>query len=359
MQQANMLHEFEQRRQVIYREVAELRKNRDRVNQELACLTEEFNSNNSQLEDAIARVKALHTRFAVIEKKLKEVRTKTSLLYKKRSERGDEAASLQKEIERAEAELGLLGQNKEELGRRIVSLESGLKENSDALETAVRERQGVSARVHECTLKREALSSEIARCLSAGVSEKDRIDTELNDITLLLMNHIMERDSLKNVLVESASALVALRERVSALDERRRVLDEAKILESRRGDLKSSISELMNENELLKRKIEEQQGLRASRQKKLDSVIRENTEREKSVAGLEDKVGVYDKLLLHIQNGQKRLAELLLSKEQVSRHIEDLMAENTRLDGEVRLLEGKIKAMMHLAGSENLENADV
>jgi hypothetical protein len=124
-------------------------------------------------------------------------------------------------------------------------------------------------------------------------------------------------------------------------------------------NLDSSISELRKDNELLDRKVEEQQGLRSSRQKKLDSLISENAEKEKSVAGLEDKVGVYDKLLLHTQDGQKGLAELLLSKERVSKHIEDLMAENTRLDGEVRLLEGKIKAMMHLAGSENLEDADV
>lgn len=351
MQQANMLHEFEQRRQAVYREVAELRKNRDRVNQELAGLTEEFNSSSSQLEDATARVKALHTRFAVVEKKLKEVRTKTSLLRKKRSERGDEAAWLQREIERAEAALGLLGQNKEELGQRIVSLESGLKENSDALETAVRERQGISARVHECTLKREELSSEIARCLSTGVSEQDRIQTELNDITLLLMNRITERDSLKIALAEHSSAMTALRVRVSALDERRRALEEAKVLENRRADLKSSISELMNENELLKRKIEEQQGLLASREKKLNGLVGGNAQKEKSLADLEDKVGAYDNLVSYVQDSEGRLAALLLSKEQVSKDIDDLLAENSRLDSEIRLLEAKIKAMMDLAGS--------
>jgi chromosome segregation ATPase len=351
-----MLNEFEQRRQVVCREVADLRRNRGRLNQELACLTEEFNNNNLQLEGARVRVKTLNTRFAVIEKKLKEVRTQTCLLHKKRSEGGDEVASLQKEIECTEAELRLLGQRKVELGQRILTLASSLQENLEALETSSRKKRDILTRIDECKLKREALSSEIASSLAADVSEKDRIDTELNDITLLLMNHITERDSLKNVLVENASALALLRERVSALDERRRVLDEAKTLESKRVDLKSSISELRKENELLERKIEEQKGLRASREKKLSGVVSENAEREKAIADLQDKVGVFDDLISHIQDSEARLAELMLSKEQNSNYIVELLAENTRLDSEVRLLEGKIKAMVDLAGSENLGN---
>jgi len=355
---ANLLHEFEQRKQAAYREVAELRQTRDRVKQELACLTEEFNSNNSQLEDTRARVKALNTRFAVIEKKLKEVTTETSRLRKRRSESGDEAASLQEEIERTNAELRLLGQRKEELGQSVLTLESGLQENLYAIETASREKQDILIEFNECKLKKETLSSEIARSLSASVSEKDLIETELNDIVLLLMNHIRERDSLKNVLVENASALAALRERVPALEERRMALEEAKTLVSRRADVNSSISELRKEIQLLGLKIEEQQGLRASREKKLEGLLSANAEKEKSISDLKDKIGVYDELISYIQGGQKRLAELLLSKEQDSKYIEDLMAENARLDGECRLLEGKIKAMIHLAGAENVDNTD-
>ena len=50
-QQADMLHEFEQRRQAVFREVAELRRNRERINQELARLSEEFNGKDVRLEE--------------------------------------------------------------------------------------------------------------------------------------------------------------------------------------------------------------------------------------------------------------------------------------------------------------------
>ena len=228
-QQADMLHEFEQRRQAVFQEVAELRRNRERINQELARLSEEFNGKDVRLENAIARDKALNTRFAVIEKRLKEARTQTSLLRKKRSEWGDEAASIQQEIEYAEAELTVLGRRKEELDQGISTLESGQKENLDALETASGKKQDNLAQLDACKLQRKTLSSEIAACLATGVSERDSIDSDLNDITLLLMNHITERDGLKKVLAEKETAVAALRERVSVLDKRRQVLKEAKI----------------------------------------------------------------------------------------------------------------------------------
>ena len=93
--------------------------------------------------------------------------------------------------------------------------------------------------------------------------------------------------------------------------------------------------------------------MRVSRQKKLDSLIGENTEKQRRLTALEDSVGIYDKLLFHIQEGQKRQTELLQSKGQVSLDIEALMAENTRLDGELRMLESRIKAIVNLADSEN------
>jgi len=350
LQEANMLREFEERRRSVCREVVELRQRRDALKEDLARLSEEFKSSNSQLDDATAHLKAFNTRFAVTERRLKEARAKTSLLRRRRSEVSQETLSLLEEFAALEAELHQLEKKRETLGKGTVSLKAAIKETMEAMEAITHKKRQILVEIGEYELEREELVREIAHMLSIADSQRTRIESDLVDLTLPLVDHIAERNSIKNALNERAPSMAALRERVTDLEQRRRSIEDAKALESRRTFLKSTVSEVKREIESIEGRIDELQKLRSSKQKELQALSEGNAQRAKSISDIEDKVGLYDELISKIEKDEARLADLLRSNEMSVAQVEGLFTDSIGLESEHRQLEEKLKAMVHLAG---------
>lgn len=363
MQEASVLRELEERKKRVSREVSELRGKRDACRQELARLSAEFDNSTTLLETSTARMKALHTRWVVTERRLRETRNEVSLLQRKRAQVTQETLAFQRELKELEEEQGRLEeeqqqleQKRRELTRGIASMETSLAAMHDSMEALKRKKQQSHTAVENSKAKRDALAAEISQKLSSSASRRDHLDVELNDITLMFMQHMVDRDRMKGSLDESTRLLSALRENVSTLEERRRSLEEAKTLEHARRSLQSALLELEKERESALRKLQEQKKLKAAREESLRNLIHSSTEKEKSIIILEKKVGPYLEVNSRIDTAQSRLAELIPSNDRDTREIEELFVENIRLEGECSRLKEKLKITLNLLGSRMVKS---
>lgn len=349
--EAEMRQEFDARRRAIGREVVELQQQRAAARRQIVQLAEACNQGIAQLDEMRERLKDLHTRRAVTEKRLKETRTAISLLRRRQAEIRQEALAIQEEFAALEAEFVKLGQQKAALGGEIPPAESALQEILETITSIADTKEQVLATVAPYESKREGLAGEIAQKLStAGEEERERID-ELNDITRVLMNHIADRDRIKNVLEERTPALAGLRASVAALEQRHQGLDEAKALAGRQGSLAKAIAELKQENDAMRCKIEEQRQRRSAWQQELEGLIKGNAEKADTIANLESTVGSYDELTAKIADTKSRLAELSRSNEGGVMNIKELFDDSIRWEGECRRLEEMLKAMNQWDGA--------
>lgn len=351
MRHNDMLRQFEERRQAICQVVTELRHQRDDFQKEHSRLSEAFETNSSLLEDAMARLKNLNTRLAVTERKVKVTRAETSLLRRKHSDISQDAVSLQMEAASLDAEFQELGQKKDRLHEEIASTEAARGGLLSTIDAVVLKKQRLLSQVEAYELKREDLSRQIARKLSATASDKQYTDADLNDVTAGLMEAIAARDFVRNLLSDSASAMAALRENVSSLERRRRALEEARDIDRTRKALSSAVSKFGQELESIELKIEEQQKSSDSRQNELNDLLTSNVERKKSIADLESKVGPYDDLISKIRLGESRLADLSDLNDRGISEIEDMFIDAIRLESKLGLLESKLKIIRHLTAS--------
>lgn len=353
-QQHSYSGELEARKAAVWREVVELRKLHAGVRQEHDGVALDFHSSQEHLEQEAARLAALNTELAVVERQLKDTRNEILLLRRNLSGTKGKVLALDEEFANREAELSQLRQEGKRLQGETELLGSRLKDALNSLAALTSKRQGLSSVVEQYEARRSKLVKEIEERLAFAETERDGILGEIQDEAIALMTRIVERDRVKDLLTREAASVATLTARVSLLDRERLSLQDAERLQERRSALESEIPALEKQMKSIDSEMEELQKTQTARQAESERVHRENSENRSIIKTLEDRVGPYDELVSKVSETELLLSALRQLNEKGVKGLEDLLADNANLECALQEAQEKFSVLTKLAGEHFL-----
>ena len=340
-----MLHKLDAIR---YQDVSELHKMRDSVIKHLNELSEELNRINSDVEKTTAQLNASRRRFAVTEKEIKDNEGEIFHLNTKRIEMDQGASLLLKEIESTEAELTELNNSKDALNISIKNIELGIQETSDAVAVLKDEKQEVSSRADQMEAEKCRLSDDISESLSKTSLERDKVESQLNDLNTAFLHNITERDALKKRLPAEETTIGQMTEAISGPERKVASLEEVKCLQSERRSLKADVEKQERESLSVATKLQEPQKVLADKQKQTDMLSTENAELEKTTVSLEGEVRIYDEALSAVNTVRERSKRSLGLVKQSEDEMITLLIDKVRLEHELRMAGEKVNMMIRI-----------
>lgn len=335
----------------VHREIAGLEEKLDFSKKELRALKAELNGATSEIEEESVRLKSLNVKFAVTEKEVEDIQNELFLLSEKRSEIDDSVYLLQEELESKEAELEELIHKKRNLSGNIAEGELNMQQELNTLGTLEMEMQEILPAVERREAEKGRLSEEISDKLSRTSLERDKIESELNDLNISFMSRISERDSIKKLCSEREAGIAGLKEEIAFLRQKCSLLEELKVLQNRRNSLKGDIETLESEAQSTGSKMEERQKLLADKEEEFNGLSTANADRKNSIAFLEKEVGVYDEVILKAKNAEDKAAGSHGLNEEALSEVERLLADNWRLNSQLRLMDEKVNSAVKAVDS--------
>jgi len=320
----------------IHNEVAMLQKKFFSSSKELSELKAILDDKNSELENHSAQLESFNREFLIVEKKTKDAQNKISLLRRKIPEMGDGLNSLDRESKMAEAELKNLTAKKRDLSENISRIHLNIQQTIDAIADIEAESQeAVLSAIERCDTEKARLSEEISEILSKTSIEKEQSEAELNDLSLDFAKRVSERDHTKGLLAERQKVVAGLKDEITLLEKKYSLIEEIIELEDKRKSLKTDIEKTEEEARTTKQKVKELKETLSDKEEELNKLSSENLKRKNSIASLEKEVGLYDELVLKVQDSENKLTESGTLVEQTVSGIKRLFINSTRLEGEL------------------------
>jgi len=321
----------------IHNEVAILQKKLFSSSKELSELKAILDDKNSELENHSAQLKSLNREFLIAEKKTKDAENMISLLRKIIPEMADGLNSLDRESKRTEAELENLTAKKRDLSENIARIDLSVQQTIDAVADIEAESQeALLSAIERCDAEKARLSVEISEMLSKTSIEKEESEEKLNDISLDFAKRVSERDHTKGLLAERQKVVAELKDEITLLEKKRSLIEELIELGEKRNSLKTDIEKMGEEVRTTKQKVKELQKALSEKEEELNTLSSGNLKRKSSIASLEKEVGLYDELVLKVQDSENKLTESGTLVEQAVSGIKRLFVDNTRLERELR-----------------------
>jgi len=334
MWQVNKMLEKEEKD--IHNQVAILQKKFLSSGKELTELNAEVDDKNRKLEKASAQLKSLNREFLIAEKKTKDAQDRISLLRKKIPEMPDSLNSLEKESKRTEVELQNLTAKKRDLSENIAGIELSVQQTIDAVADIKAESQeALLFAIERCDTEKTRLSEEISEMLSKTSIDKEQSEGKLNDISLDFAKRVSKRDHTKGLLAERQKVLAGLKDEITLLEKKCSLIEEITELGDKRNSLKTDIEKMEKKALTSSRKVKGLQEALSEKEEELNTLSSENVERKNSIASLEKEVGLYDKLVLKVQDSENKLTESDTLVEQAVSGMKKLFIDSTRLEQEL------------------------
>jgi len=331
MWQVNKMLEKEEKD--IHNQVAMLQKKFLSSGKKLTELNAELDDKNPKLEKASAQLKSLNREFLIAEKKTKDAQNRISLLRKKIPEMADGLNSLEKESKRTEAELQNLTVKRRDLSENIARIELSVQQTIDAVADIEAESQeALLSAIERCDTEKTRLSEEISEMLSKTSIEKEQGEEKLNDLSLDFAKRVSERDHTKGLLAERQRVVVGLKDGITLLEKKCSLIEEVIELGDKRNSLKTDIKKMEKKALTSSRKVKELQEALSEKEEELNTFSSENVERKDSIASLENEVGLYDELVLKVQDSENKLTESGTLVEQAVSGMKKLFIDSTRLE---------------------------
>ena len=321
----------------IHNEVAILQKKFFSSSKELSELKAILDDKNSELGKDSAQLKSFNKEFLIAEKKTKDAENRISLLRKKIHQMGDDLNALDRESKRTEAELQNLTAKKRDLSENIARIELSVQQTVDAVADIEAESQeALLSAIERCDAEKARLSEEISEMLSKTSIEKEQSEERLNDISLDFAKRVSERDHTKGLLAERQKVVVGLKDEITLLEKKCSLIEEVIELGDKRNSLKTDIKKMEKKALTSSRKVKELQEALSDKEEELNTLSSGNVERKNSIASLEKEVGVYDELVLKVQDSENKLTESGTFVEQAISGLKRLFIDNIRLERELR-----------------------
>ncbi|GAG19649.1 unnamed protein product, partial [marine sediment metagenome] len=255
-----------------------------------------------------AQLKSFNREFLIAEKKTKDAENKISLLRRRIPEMGDGLNSLDRESERTETELENLTAKKRDLSENIARIELSVQQTINAVADIETESQeALLSAIERCDTEKARLSEEISEMLSKTSIEKKQSEAELNDISLDFAKRVSERDYTKGLLAERQEVVAGPKDEITLLEKKCSVIEEVIELGEKRNSLKTDIEKMEKEARTSTRKVKELQEALSEKEEELNTLSSGNVERKDSIASLEEEVGLYDELVLKVQDSEGRI----------------------------------------------------
>ena len=320
----------------IHNEVAILQKKFFSSSKELSESKAILDDKNSELEKDSAQLKSFNREFLIAEKKTKDAENKISLLRRRIPEMGDGLNSLDRESKRTETELENLTAKKGDLSENIARIELSVQQTINAVADIEAESQeALLSAIERCDTEKARLSEEISEMLSKTSVEKKQSEAELNDISLDFAKRVSERDYTKGLLAERQEVVAGPKDEITLLEKKCSVIEEVIELGEKRNSLKTDIEKMEKEARTSTRKVKELQEALSEKEEELNTLSSGNVERKDSIASLEEEVGLYDELVLKVQDSENKLTESGNLVEQAVSGMKRLFIDNTRLEQEL------------------------
>jgi len=320
----------------IHNEVAILQKKFFSSSKELSESKAILDDKNSELEKDSAQLKSFNREFLIAEKKTKDAENKISLLRRRIPEMGDGLNSLDRESKRTETELENLTAKKRDLSENIARIELSVQQTINAVADIEAESQeALLSAIERCDTEKARLSEEISEMLSKTSVEKKQSEAELNDISLDFAKRVSERDYTKGLLAERQEVVAGPKDEITLLEKKCSVIEEVIELGEKRNSLKTDIEKMEKEARTSTRKVKELQEALSEKEEELNTLSSGNVERKDSIASLEEEVGLYDELVLKVQDSENKLTESGNLVEQAVSGMKRLFIDNTRLEQEL------------------------
>ena len=321
----------------IHNEVAILQKKFFSSSKELSELKAILNDKNSELEEDSAQLKSFNREFLIAEKKTKGAENRISLLRKKIPEMADGLYSLEKESERTDAELQNLTAKKRDLSENIARIELSVQQTIDAVAGIEAESQeALLSAIERCDTEKARLSEEISEMLSKTSIEKEQVEAELNELSLNFAKRIRERDHIKALLTERQKVVAGLKDEITLLEKKCSLIEEVIELGDKKNSLKTDIEKMGEEARTSNQKVKELQKALSDNEEELNTLSSGNVERKSSIASLEKEVGLYDELVLKVQDSENKLTESSTLVEEGVLGMKRLFIDNSKLERELR-----------------------
>lgn len=320
----------------IHNEVAILQKKFFSSSKELSESKAILDDKNSELEKDSAQLKSFNREFLIAEKKTKDAENRISLLRKKIPEMGDGLNSLDRESKRTKAELQNLAAKKRDLSEDIARIELSVQQTINAVaDIEAGSQEALLSAIERCDTEKARLSEEISEMLSKTSIEKEQSETELNDISLDFAKRVSERDHTKGLLAERGKVVAGLKDEITFLEKKCSLIEEVIELGDKRNSLKTDIKKMEKAARTSNRKVKELQEALSDKEEELNTLSSGNVERKNSIASLEKEVGLYDELVLKVQDSENKLTESGALAEQAVSGMKKLFIDSTRLEQEL------------------------
>jgi len=334
MWQVNNMLEKEEKD--IHNEVAILQKKFFSSSKELSELKAILDDKNSELEKDSAQLKSFNREFLIAEKKTKDAENRISLLRKKIPQMADGLNSLDRESKGTEAALQNLTAKKRDLSENIARIELSVQQTIDAVADIEAESQeALLSAIERCDTEKARLSEEISEMLSKTSIEKEQSEEKLNDLSLDFAKRVSERDHTKGLLAERQKVVAGLKDEITLLEKKCSLIEEVIELEDKRNSLKTDIEKMEKEARTSSRKVKKLQEALSDKEEELNTLSSGNVERKNSIASLEKEVGLYDELVLKVQDSENKLTESGNLVEQAVSGMKKLFIDSTRLEQEL------------------------
>ena len=321
----------------IHNVVAILQKKFFSSSKELSELKAILDDKNSELEKDSAQLKSFNREFLIAEKKTKGAQDKVFLLRKKIPEMADGLDSLEKESKRTGSELQTLTAKRRDLGENIARIELSVQQTINAVADIEAESQeALLSAIERCDTEKARLSEEISEMLSKTSIEKEQSEEKLNDLSLDFAKRVSERDHTKGLLAEREKVVAGLKDEITLLEKKYSLIEEIIELEDKRKSLKTDIEKTEEEARTTKQKVKELKETLSDKEEELNKLSSENLKRKNSIASLEKEVGLYDELVLKVQDSENKLTESGTLVEQTVSGMKRLFIDSTRLERELR-----------------------
>ena len=346
-----MWHSIETTR---YQDMAELRKRRNALHKESSKLSEEMQLITPKVEKRIAQLRASGKTLAAVEKDVKDTQGKISLLIRKRAEMDKRAVFFQKElseIQTIEAEQTQLRHTNDELTTEIENKEGDIRVVSESIADFKAGMNEMIFQVAEQEAERDSLSKDIAQIMENTSLNRDKMEAELNDLSVDFVRKVGERDTLKERLSTIERETENINESIAGLEQKIQFLEEVKNLHAQRNTLRAGLEKQKTESLSLAAKREELQKTLSDKQKQHDALSTENAERKEEMISLEEQVSVYVGALSTAQAAKEEWSSSLELVEQSAEGLIKDLGEKIRLEEELRMVMKKADSLVQTFSS--------
>lgn len=346
-----MWHSLETTR---YQDMHELHKRRGALHKKSSKLSEELKSITPQFEKRTAQLRTLRKDFEVTEKDVTDKEGEISLLRRKQAEMDKRSVFFQKElmeIETIEAEQTKLRHTNDALRTNIENKERGIREVSEIIADFEAEQQELSSQVAEQEAERDSLSNEISKVLDNTSFNREKIEAELNDLSIDFINKIGERDTLKERFSTIEGAVEDITGTITEFEQKIQFLKEVKDLQTQRNIIKAGVEKQEKESLSVAAKAKQLQEVLSDKQKQHDVLSTENAERKEEMISLEKQVAVYVGALSAAQAAREEWNSSFESVEQRAEGLIKDLGEKTRLEEELRMVMEKADSLVQTFSS--------